>query len=164
VFDKKDRLGLKIHWCFTDDDALENLGKEESFIKDAVATAIRLFGSEKAKRMVLEEFALQTAAPSQGKQPNQRVNEYLLAEFDRQANDLGKTDAVMAAAEAAKGHLEGVGSVESIVSRIWGLLRKRKESQRAWAEYEIALAEDRKKRGPMLIFDEIESEPNPADL
>jgi hypothetical protein len=149
MFDKKNRFGLKIHWCLTDDDALESLEAEETFIKDAVATAIRLFGPEKAKRMVPEEIALQTAAPPQGKQPDQELNEYLLAEFDRErANGLRTTAAVEVAAAAAKDRYHSLGSVASIVSRIWGLLRKRKESQRAWAEYEIALAEDRKKRGP----------------
>jgi hypothetical protein len=160
MFDKKDRFGLNIHWCLTDVDALESLEAEETFIKDAVATAIRLFGPEKAKRIVLEEIALQTAEPSQGKQPDQELNEHLLAEFDRQrANGLRKTAAVEAAAAAAKDRHDSFGTVESIVSRIWVLVRKRRESQRAWAEYEIALAEDRKKRGPMLILDEIESDP-----
>jgi hypothetical protein len=162
--DKKDRFGLKIHSCLTDDDALESLEAEETFIADAVATAIRLFGPEKAKRLVLEEIAVQTAAPRPGKQPDQELNEYLLGEFDRQiANGLRKTAAVKAAAKAAKDRYHSLGIATSIVSRIWVLLRERKKSQRAWAEYEIALAEDQKKR-PMLILDEIESESNHADL
>jgi hypothetical protein len=164
MFDKKNPFGLKIHWCLTDDDALENLTAEETFVRDAVATAISLFGLDKARRLFLEELAFQTAKPARGKQPDKAVNEALLAEFDRKrASGLIPKAAVHAAAVAMKESnvfARKLGSVESTESRIWVLLRGRKDAQRAWAEYESDLAEYRKKLVPLLI-EEIESEPKP---
>jgi hypothetical protein len=161
-FEERNRFGLRIHWCFADDDLVERMAEVRAIVRESVA--VDQFGEKTAKGMFLEELDRYSPPPlpSPGRPPHKDENDDLLEQVGR-LMVAGKSKARAIRTVAAE-NVRPSEKVRSLERKIWDLFKKRKEvatlaeeAQRAQAKYEHALAKYRKKLVP-TIFDEIESE------